>query len=88
MAGELLAEGQHARREAEALTAAAEEEPESSALDPRLGPLQSMLNHLQMAKDVGTTRKQLPLLGEGQRAPPRHYKDRPDHDCRKRVRGG
>ena len=35
----------HAQREVEALTAAAEQAPESSAPDPRLGPLQSMLNH-------------------------------------------
>ena len=35
----------HAQREVQALTAAARKEPESSAPDPRLGPLQSMLNH-------------------------------------------
>lgn len=35
----------HAQREVQALTAAAEQKPESSPPDPRLGPLQSMLNH-------------------------------------------
>ena len=35
----------HAQGEVEALTAAAERAPRSSAPDPRLGPLQSMLNH-------------------------------------------
>ena len=34
-----------AQRKVQALTAAAGKEPESSAPDPRLGPLQSMLNH-------------------------------------------
>lgn len=35
----------HAQREVQALTAAAGQGPESSAPAPRLGPLQSMLNH-------------------------------------------
>ena len=50
----------HAQRELQALTAAARKQPESSAPDPRLGPLQSMLNH-RAGLEVFLARPYVPL---------------------------
>ena len=49
-----------AQREVEALTAAAGKQPESSPPDPRLGPLQSMLNHRE-GLEVFLARPYVPL---------------------------